>query len=812
MAKRIAVIGSGFGGLACAIRLQSAGFDVTILEKREKPGGRAYVYEDQGFTFDAGPTVITAPHCIEELFEVAERPMSDYVELLPVSPMYRLCWEDGTRFDYTNDLASTLSQMEKISPKDARRYEEFLRYTEEVFEQGYTRLAHVPFLSWGSMLRVAPQLMKLEAYRSVYSIVSKYISDPHLRQAFSFHSLLVGGNPFSASAIYTLIHFLERKWGVYFARGGTGALVRGLVKLFEDRGGKLIKEIEIAEISTREGRVTGVKSLDGRELAFDAVVSNADVARTYHDLLKRESSLDATRKRMSRAHYSMSLFLLYFGTNRKYPNLAHHNVLFGNRYRELLDDIFKKGVVAEDFSLYLHAPTVTDPSLAPAGGEAFYVLSPVPHLGKCDPEWTTFGPKYADRILNYLEKHYLPGLRESIVTQRIFTPQDFSQELNAHLGSAFSLEPRLTQSAYFRVHNRDPHVRGLYFVGAGTHPGAGIPGVVASAKATAGLVIADLLTSPVEVSSKTAAAQTLPRLVSDCRDRIRIGSKSFSLAARFFGPEGRDAAFLLYAWCRHCDDQIDDTINLRLQESRVQKLREGTRAAFSNEPTAETPFEALRFLARQYQIPEEYANELIEGMAMDVRRERYETFEELLQYCYRVAGTVGLMMVHVMGVSEELALAHASDLGTAMQLTNIARDVLEDANRDRIYLPLNWLDEEGVLDSQITQSRHREGLARVTRRLLHEADRYYDSGMRGLKYLPWRAALAVAIAGQVYRSIGNQILRRGARAWDSRTVVTKPAKMLAVLRGLGVAVSTIPFRLVHPWRRATVNLIWRYSS
>lgn len=811
--SKIAVIGSGFGGLSCAIRLQAAGHEVTLLEKRTHAGGRAYVYRDKGFTFDAGPTVVTAPQCIEELFEVAQRPMQDYVELLPVNPLYRLYWEDGTKFDYTADLESTLRQIAAISPRDAKVYEKFLNYTQEVFEEGYTKLAHVPFLNWGSMLKVAPQLLRLEAYRSVYSVVSKYIEHPHLRQAFSFHSLLVGGNPFSASAIYTLIHALEKKWGVYFAKGGTGALVKGLLCLFEDMGGKFLGDTEVSEISTHGGRVTGVKTLDGREMAFNAVVSNADVARTYLDLLKRESALDGMRRRLSRSHYSMSLFLVYFGTNRRYPNLAHHNVMFGARYRELLKDIFVRGVVADDFSLYLHAPSQTDPSLAPEGGEAFYALSPVPHLGKCKEDWGTLGPQYADKILNYLESRYLPGLRESIVTQKIFTPQDFQSELNAHLGSAFSLEPRLTQSAYFRVANRDPKIQGLYFVGAGTHPGAGIPGVVASAKATAGLLLEDFAKERIEIRSPLSTVDlSLPQLVQECEKRIKIGSKSFSLAASLFGREARDAAWLLYCWCRYCDDQIDETVNLRLQEMRVAELRKGTRAAFAGEYSAQPPFEAMRYLASRYRIPELYAEELIEGMAMDVRKERYETFEELLQYAYRVAGTVGLMMVHVMGVSEELALAHASDLGTAMQLTNIARDVLEDAGRGRVYLPLHWLDEAGVLESQLELAKYRDALGGVAARLVREASKYYDSGNRGLKYLPWRAAIAVAVASQVYRRIGDKVARRGGEAWNTRTVVSRWEKMGAVVQGMALAAGTIPYRILHPWRRAQVNLVWRYST
>ena len=492
---KVAVIGSGFGGLAAAIRLQAQGFDVTIFERRDQAGGRAYVYRDQGFTFDAGPTVITAPQCLEELFEVSGRKMSDFVELMPVNPFYRLIWPDGYQFDYDGDMDLTLKQIAAKNPHDAEGYERFLRYSREVFDEGYTKLVHVPFPNWGSMLKVSPQLIRLQAYRSVYARVARFIQDPQLREAFSFHSLLVGGNPFTSSSIYTLIHYLERNWGVHFPKGGTGALVQALVKLFESKGGRIHLNAGVREIATQDGRVRGVVTEKGGFEPFDAVVSNADVMETYSKLLSREPLAQSETRRLNRSHWSMSLFLIYFGTRKQYPNIAHHSVIFGPRYRGLLNDIFNRGVLADDFSLYLHAPTRSDPSLAPQGCEAFYVLSPVPHLGKGDIDWSVEGPRYADRILSFLDKNHLPGLKDHLVTQRVFTPVDFQKELGAHLGSAFSLEPRLTQSAYFRVHNRDRKIGGLYFVGAGTHPGAGVPGVVNSGKATAQVVLDDFKVS-----------------------------------------------------------------------------------------------------------------------------------------------------------------------------------------------------------------------------------------------------------------------------------------------------------------------------
>jgi phytoene desaturase len=488
---RAAVIGSGFGGLAAAIRLQASGARTTIFEKRDLPGGRAYVYRDQNFIFDAGPTVITAPHCLSELFSLAGKRMEDYVELLPVRPFYRLFWEDGFRFDYSDDLPAVEQQIARKSPSDVAGYRRFRRYAEDVFREGYETLAHVPFDNPWSMIAVTPQLIRLQAYRSVYGMVAKYISDPQLRQLFSFHSLLVGGNPLTTTSIYTLIHSLERKWGVFFPRGGTGALVSALVRLFQELGGDIRLNAEVREIRCRSDVVTGLVSEQGGKEDFDLVISNADVVHTYARLLNESARATRMTQRLRKMSYGMSLFLIYFGTRKQFPNLVHHNVIFGPRYRELLRDIFARGRLAQDFSLYLHAPTRSDPSLAPPGCDAFYVLSPVPHLGHALVDWRREGWSYGEKILAYLEKLYMPGLRESIVTRRIFTPEDFRTELNAHLGAAFSLEPRLLQSAYFRVANRDPRIKGLYFVGAGTHPGAGIPGVVNSAKATMALIKKD---------------------------------------------------------------------------------------------------------------------------------------------------------------------------------------------------------------------------------------------------------------------------------------------------------------------------------
>ncbi len=491
-APRVAVIGAGFGGLAAAIRLQTAGVPTVLIEQRDRAGGRAYVYEKDGFTFDAGPTVITAPECLTELYQNAGRNMDDYIELISLDPMYRLSWEDGFTLDYTADDERMNAQIASRNPADVEGYARILEYSEAVFEEGYQKLAAEPFLDWWSMIRAAPQLVKLQSYRSVYSMVSKYIKDPQLRQALSYHTLLVGGNPFSTSAIYALIHALERRWGVLFPRGGTGALVQALVKLFEDLGGELWLNSPVEKIETEAGKVCAVNLADGRRVPVEAVVSNADVVHTYVNLLRDEAKAAGMRKSLPRKTFSMSLFVVYFGLRREHPELAHHTVLFGPRYKELLEDIFDHGKLADDFSLYVHAPSVSDPNLAPPGCSTYYVLAPVPNFSRSEIDWEVEAPRFRDRILDYVEQRYIPGLRDDLVTSHMFTPPDFVTELNAYQGSAFSLQPLLTQSAFFRVHNRDANIGGLYFTGAGTHPGAGVPGVVNSAKATAGLLLSDL--------------------------------------------------------------------------------------------------------------------------------------------------------------------------------------------------------------------------------------------------------------------------------------------------------------------------------
>jgi phytoene desaturase len=481
MKKNIIVIGSGFGGLGAASRLLSAGHDVTILEKRDKLGGRAYVYEQNGFKFDGGPTVITAPFLFDDIWTAAGKKREEYVEFVPCDPFYRIFDHTGKSFDYNNDHEFTLNEIDKWSPEDKQGYEDFLATTKPIFDKGFTELADKPFLKVSDMLKVAPDLIRLQSHKNVYKYVAQFIKNDFLRQCFSFHPLLVGGNPFDTTSIYAMIHYLEREWGVHYALGGTGAIVNAFERLITEQGGNIHLETEVDEILVTNGKATGVRLGNREVIEADTVVSNADVAFTYKNMIKPTYRRKYTDRKIARTKYSMSLFVIYFGTDRQYRDqgLAHHNIILGPRYKALLDDIFDNKIVAEDFSLYLHMPTITDPSIAPEGHEGFYVLSPVPHLDS-GTDWETFAPTYKKAIMDFLEEHYLPDLSKHLVAEHYIDPLHFQDVLNSYKGSAFSVQPILTQSAWFRPHNKSEDVDELYFVGAGTHPGAGLPGVLSS--------------------------------------------------------------------------------------------------------------------------------------------------------------------------------------------------------------------------------------------------------------------------------------------------------------------------------------------
>jgi len=479
--RHAVVIGSGFGGLAAAIRLGARGYRVTVLEKLDGPGGRAYVFKQDGFTFDAGPTIVTVPFLLEELWALCGRELAQDVDLRPLDPFYRIRFHDGEVFDCHGNDAAMHREVARLSPDDVAGYDAFMRQAEAIYRVGFEQLGSVPFSAWSDMVKVLPDFMRLQSYRSVHGLVAKYVRDPRVRFALSFHPLFIGGNPFKVTSIYALIAFLERRYGVHFPMGGMGRLVRGLVRLIERQGNEVRYGAEVSEIDVERGAARGVRLASGEYIKSDIVVSNADASWTYRHLLPQADRRRWSDRKLDRASYSMGLFVWYFGTSRQYPDVKHHTILVGPRYRALLDDIFKRRVLAKDFSLYLHRPTATDPSLAPKGQDAFYVLAPVPHLD-AGIDWDATAEPYRHAIAEVIDQVALPGFEQHIVTSRVMTPQDFHDRLLSHKGAAFGFEPLFTQSAWFRPHNKAEDIERLYLVGAGTHPGAGVPGVLCSAK------------------------------------------------------------------------------------------------------------------------------------------------------------------------------------------------------------------------------------------------------------------------------------------------------------------------------------------
>jgi phytoene desaturase len=475
------VIGSGFGGLAAAIRLSVRGYQVTVVEKLDAPGGRAYVFEQDGHVFDAGPTIITAPFLLEELWALCGRNFSDDVDLRAMQPFFRLRFDDGETFDYSGDSDHMRAEIRRLAPDDLEGYERFLKASAKAYRLGYEQLGEMPFTNLTDMLKVIPEMLQMQGLRSLHSLVSSHVKDPRLQTVLSFHPLLIGGNPYSVTAVYALISYLEQQHGVFSAMGGTGALVKAMVSLMESQGATLRCNSEVEEILVEEGAAKGVRLTSGETLRANVVVSNADAAWTYRHLLPASARRHWTDRKIERSRFSSGLFVWYFGTDRRFEDVPQHSVLLGPRYKGLLDDIFKHHKLADDFSLYLHRPTELDNSLAPPGCDTFYVLAPVPHLDS-GTDWEATAEPFRAAIQQRLEETVLPGLSGCIRSSSVMTPLDFQSRLLAFRGCAFGFEPILTQSAWFRPHNVSEDVKGLYLVGAGTHPGAGIPGVITSAK------------------------------------------------------------------------------------------------------------------------------------------------------------------------------------------------------------------------------------------------------------------------------------------------------------------------------------------
>ena len=481
MNTKSVIIGSGFGGIASALRLRAKKHKVTLIEKQLDLGGRARVFKKNGFTFDSGPTVITAPHLINELFELFDKKSSDYIELTPLKTWYRFIFEDKVKFDYSGDEQKMKDQIKKINKNDVKGYEELLKFTKKIFDKGFSELADIPFDDPLIMIRQLPALIKLKSYKSVYSLVSYYIENEKLRRMLSMHPLLVGGNPFTTTSIYGLILYLEKKWGIHYSMGGTGHIIKGLEKLMEEEKIEIIKGHEVTNIISSNNKIQGVKLDNQNEIKADNVICNADPPAVYEKLLDKKKFTSLFMWKKKRMQYSMGLFVYYFGTKKTYDEVEHHTIKFGDKYKEHLDDIFNKKKLNNDISYYLHRPSATDKSMAPKGHDCFYVLVPVPN-NQSKIDWSIEGDKVKNLVIDKMESSLLPNLRENIVEDFYLTPDYFEKELNTKYGSGFSIQPKFTQSAYFRFHNKSEVCDGLYFVGAGTHPGAGVPGVLSSAK------------------------------------------------------------------------------------------------------------------------------------------------------------------------------------------------------------------------------------------------------------------------------------------------------------------------------------------
>jgi phytoene desaturase len=765
------VIGAGFGGIAAALRLRAKGYEVSLIDRCTGLGGRAQVFERGGFRHDAGPTVITAPFLFEELFALFGERFSDHVRLVPLTPWYRFHFSDNTQFDYGGTLDQTLAEIARIEPGDRDGYRGLLAQSEKIFNVGFLQLSAAPFHRFGAMLLQIPALLRLRSHDTVWQLVCRHLKNPKLRQAFSIQPLLVGGNPFDTTSIYGLIHYLERAHGVHFAMGGTAAITAALGALMARQGIEVKLDTTVRRIDVDEGVASGVTLADGSSIAADVIVSNADPAHLYGSMIRPEDQAPSARLKLAVAEFSMGLFVLYFGTTRQYPGVAHHTIWLGERYRELLADIFHHKVLSEDFSLYLHRPTATDASFAPPGCDSFYVLCPVPNL-KGAIDWAVQGPLLQARIVAALDKTILPGLGGCITDDFYMTPDNFrSDYLSAH-GAGFSVAPLFRQSAWFRFHNRAEGIRNLYLVGAGTHPGAGLPGVLCSAK------VMDALVPSADAAAQHAAGRSSTPSVESADLVLSRKGKSFHWARRWMAPVHAARATRLYGFCRYVDDLADE--GCAGQDAALELIAQEIASGASPNPIVA---DAIA-LMRECRIQPALVLTFIDGITSDLDTVRIADEGALLRYCYQAAGTVGSMMCRVMGCDDPAALRHAVDLGIAMQLTNICRDVADDAAAGRRYLPASMIGElapQALVDPALPL---RPRLQACIDELLDTADRYYRSGEAGLAYLPLGARCSILVAARLYRAIGTRLRQHGNAYWLGRTVVPRRTKFLLTLRAL----------------------------
>ena len=740
-----------------ALRLRRLGYEVSVVDNNPMAGGRAQVYKHGDYKFDAGPTVITAPFLFDELFALFGKKRADYVEFLPVEPWYRFEFEDGSKLNYGGKLEDTISEINRLSPGEGLGYQKLVEFSKKIFTVGFEKLADQPFHRFHTMIKQVPALLALKSYLSVYSLVGSFLKDERLRRAFSIHPLLVGGNPLNTTSIYCLIHYLERKWGVWFPKGGTGALVEALVKLMKEVGVKLELNQQVTKLVVEGKKACGIRLKSGEEKLADLVVFDADPPKVYRDLIDSEHRSKWSNARLDRISFSMGLFVWYFGTSRTYPKVEHHTIIMGKAFKELLEDIYDRKILSDDLSLYLHRPAATDQSMAPEGGDAFYVLAPVPNkLAKIN--WQESGEKIRIQVQTQLEESLLPGLGDCLEYSHFVTPDDFEGKFNTLWGSGFSIAPLFRQSAWFRFHNRSEDLENLYFCGAGTHPGAGVPGVVSSAK------VVEKLVPPSRIGNESAF-----------KDIFRSKSRTFSLASVLLPKERAEAIFRLYYVCRTLDDWAD--------EGEGNKLKDAMNCWVNHQP--HEVLDHYRLLQARWGLDSLPLTELMEAMIGEQEGVRIQTEAELLKYCHGVAGTIGLMTCPIFGVTNPVAMQHADDLGIAMQLTNICRDVYEDAERERIYLPADFFENMPSIEGLLTKnSEYLIEINQVKTRLLSLAEERYASGEAGIRYLPLRMRIVVRWAGRMYREIGELIKQDPSLYHSNRAVVTGTRKMRILLPSL----------------------------
>ncbi len=748
--RKAVIVGAGFGGIATALRLRRLGYEVTVVDNNPQAGGRAQVYEMNGFKFDAGPTVITAPFLFDELFALYGKKRADYVDFLPVEPWYRFEFSDGSKLDYGGSLDDTIAEIDRLSPGEGKAYKELVNFSKKIFKVGFDKLSDQPFHNFWIMIRQVPALISLKSYLSVYSLVSLYLKDDRLRKAFSVHPLLVGGNPLNTTSIYCLIHYLERKWGVWFPRGGTGSLVDALVKLMKEEGIELRLNCSADQVIVQDESAVGIDLKDGKKVHADIVVFDADPAKVYRDLIDQKYRRKWTNSRIDKLTYSMGLFVWYFGTSRSYPEVKHHTIVMGDSFKELLEDIYDHKVLSDDLSLYLHRPAATDSTMAPESCDTFYVLAPVPNK-KAKIDWKKAGEMVRRQVEKQLENSLLPELSKCIEVSHFVSPDDFEDKFNTLWGCGFSIAPLFRQSAWFRFHNKSEELKNLYFCGAGTHPGAGVPGVVASAR------VIEKIVPPARGES-----------LDDLKILFRSKSRTFSLASILLPKKQADAVFRLYYVCRTLDDWADD--------GQGKQLLLAMDAWQNNRP--HFIIDHYRFLQSRWGLDGKYLTELMQAMLMEQQGVTIQSETELIKYCHGVAGTIGLMLCPIFGVKDKKAMEHANNLGIAMQLSNICRDVREDAENDRIYLPAELLPSKlNTEDLIIGDIDTLEVISAAKGHLLKMADELYISSNAGIDYLPWRMRIVVRWAAKMYREIGIVIRSRPNHFYKNRAVVNKPRKM-----------------------------------